>query len=70
MLVPRCLQQGGIQDPLKVRLKQLQLEQDSGKITYGRDLGDGRKETLVDYNRAGTVIANATCMYNFCIIRI
>ena len=39
---------------IRVRLKQLQLEQDSGKIAYGEVAETGGKETLIDYNRAGT----------------
>ena len=44
-----------MQQLLNVRFKQLQLEQDSGKITYGEPTSsNGGKETLIDYNRAGT----------------
>lgn len=41
--------------PLEVRFKQLQLEQDSGKIMYGEPTENGGSETLVDFNRAGTL---------------
>lgn len=39
--------------PLTVGIKQLHLEQDSGKTTFGDETADGQRETLVDYNRAG-----------------
>ena len=40
---------------MRVQLKQIHLEQDSGKMSYGRvrEGGKGWKETLVDFNRAG-----------------
>lgn len=37
---------------LCVHVKQLHLEQDSGKTVFGEGIG-ARKETLVDFNRAG-----------------
>ena len=41
---------------MTVKLRQLHLEQDSGKIVFGEKKEEDQRETLVDYNRAGNFL--------------
>ena len=41
---------------MTVKLRQIHLEQDSGKIVFGEKKREGQRETLVDYNRAGNFL--------------
>ena len=47
----------------QVQLRRLHLEQDSGMAVYGGSRAGGLRETLIDFNRAGTSVLWQFCYF-------